>query len=63
MKSAADKYVKLAGLEELMRVNDSGKNIKILVKSGPSDSQIKELLMFIEGNSRSNGFNVLNRQF
>jgi 6-phosphogluconate dehydrogenase len=49
MKSAADKYVKLAGLEELMRVNDSGKNIKILVKSGPSDSQIKELLMFIEG--------------
>jgi hypothetical protein len=30
MKSAADKYVKLAGLEELMRVNDSGKNIKIL---------------------------------
>jgi hypothetical protein len=45
MKSAADKYVKLAGLEELMQ-NDSG--IKILVKSGPSDSQIKELLMFIE---------------
>jgi hypothetical protein len=25
---------KTAGLEELMRVNDSGKNIKILVKSG-----------------------------
>jgi hypothetical protein len=33
MKSAAEKY-KTAGLEELMRVNDSGKNIKILVKSG-----------------------------
>jgi hypothetical protein len=33
---------KTAGLEELMRVNDSGKNIKILVKSG-LDSQIKEL--------------------
>jgi hypothetical protein len=31
-----------------MRVNDNGKNIKILVKSGPSDSQIKELLMLIE---------------
>tara|TARA_R110002126_G_scaffold178083_1_gene327074 strand:+ start:641 stop:1171 length:531 start_codon:yes stop_codon:yes gene_type:complete len=54
MKSAADKYVKTAGLEELMRVNDSGKNIKILVKSGASDSQIKELLMFIEGGSKSN---------
>jgi hypothetical protein len=34
MKSAAEKYIKTAGLEELMRVNDSGKNIKILVKSG-----------------------------
>jgi hypothetical protein len=54
MKSAADKYVKTAGLEELMRVNDSGKNIKILVKSGASDSQIKELLMFIEGGNSSN---------
>ncbi|EIA10548.1 DUF4252 domain-containing protein [Flavobacterium frigoris] len=54
MKSAAEKYVKTAGLEELMRVNDSGKNIKILVKSGATDSQIKELLMFIEGGSRSN---------
>jgi len=54
MKSAADKYIKTAGLEELMRVNDSGKNIKILVKSGASDSQIRELLMFIEGGSKTN---------
>jgi hypothetical protein len=54
MKSAAEKYVRTAGLEELMRVNDSGKNIKILVKSGATDSQIKELLMFIEGGSKSN---------
>ena len=49
MKVAADKYIKTAGLEELMRVNDSGKNIKILVKSGTKDSQIREFLMFIEG--------------
>lgn len=49
MKVAADKYIKIAGLEELMRVSDSGKNIKILVKSGAKDSQIRELLMFIEG--------------
>jgi hypothetical protein len=53
LKAAADKYVKSTGLEELMRVNDSGKNIKILVKSGSSDSQIKELLMFIEGSSKT----------
>jgi hypothetical protein len=49
MKVATEKYVKSAGLEELMRVNDSGKNIKIMVKSGAKDSQIRELLMFIEG--------------
>ncbi|MEN2402975.1 DUF4252 domain-containing protein [Flavobacterium sp. MC2016-06] len=49
MKATADKYVKTAGLEELMRVNDSGKNIRILVKSGASDTQVKELLMYIDG--------------
>ncbi|MBU0941402.1 MAG: DUF4252 domain-containing protein [Bacteroidetes bacterium] len=54
LKLTADKYVKSVGLEELMRVNDSGKNIKILVKSGSSDSQIKELLMFIEGSGKTN---------
>ena len=54
MKSASEKYLKSAGLEELMRVTDNGKNIKILVKSGAKDSQIKELLMFMEGNSKGN---------
>ena len=54
MKATSEKYVKSAGLEELMRVNDNGKNIKISVKSGTNDSQIKELLMFMEGSSRGN---------
>ena len=49
MKVVADKYIKTAGLEELMRVNEDGRSIKILVKSGASDSQIRELFMFIEG--------------
>ncbi|MFV8372406.1 DUF4252 domain-containing protein [Flavobacterium sp. LB2P74] len=49
MKVVADKYIKTAGLEELMRVNEDGRSIKILVKSGSSDSQIRELFMFIEG--------------
>lgn len=49
MKVVADKYIKSAGLEELMRVNENGRNIKILVKSGSTDSKIRELLMFIEG--------------
>ncbi len=49
MKAASEKYIKSSGLEELMRVNDAGRNIKIMVKSGAKDSQVKELLMFIEG--------------
>lgn len=49
MKATADKYIKTTGLEELMRINENGRNIKILVKSGSKDSQIKELLMFIDG--------------
>lgn len=54
MKSSAEKYIRTAGLEELMRVNDGGRNIKIVVKSGAKDTQIKELLMFMEGNSKDN---------
>ncbi|HMI06163.1 MAG TPA: DUF4252 domain-containing protein [Flavobacterium sp.] len=49
MKSTTASYIKTAGLEELMRINESGRNIKILVKSGSTDSQVRELLMFIEG--------------
>lgn len=49
MKEAATQYSKTAGLDELMRVNDNGRNIKIMVKSGAADNQIRELLMFIEG--------------
>lgn len=54
MKAAAEKYIKTVGLEELMRVNDGGRNIKIVVRSGAKDAQIKELLMFMEGNSKGN---------
>lgn len=49
MKATADKYIKTAGMEELMRVNDNGKSIKIMVKSGAKDTQIRELLMYIDG--------------
>ncbi len=52
MRSIADKYQKSAGLEELMRISEKGKNVKIFVKSGATDSQIKELLMFIEGSGK-----------
>ncbi|OMQ10053.1 DUF4252 domain-containing protein [[Flexibacter] sp. ATCC 35103] len=49
MKASADKYVKTAGLEELMRINDGGRNVRISVKSGATDSQVRELLMYVDG--------------
>jgi hypothetical protein len=49
MKSTVSSYLKKYPLEELMRINDSGKTIKIYVKTGASESQVLELLMFIEG--------------
>jgi len=52
MKAATDKYLKTANLDELMRINEKGKSVKIYVKSGASDSQVKELLMFIEGSGK-----------
>jgi len=52
MKSTAEKYLKSSGMDELMRINEKGKNVKIYVKSGASDSQVKELLMFIEGSGK-----------
>jgi uncharacterized surface protein with fasciclin (FAS1) repeats len=52
MKVTSDKYLKSSSLEELMRVNENGKSVKIYVKSGATDSQIKELFMFIEGSGK-----------
>ena len=49
MKSTVDAYLKKFPLEELMRINEGGRNIKIYVKSGATSSQVKELLMFMEG--------------
>ncbi|MDP5096701.1 MAG: DUF4252 domain-containing protein, partial [Flavobacterium sp.] len=49
MKATVVTYLKSNPLEELMRVNSDGKNVKIYVKSGANENIVKELLMFIEG--------------
>ncbi|MFM9826019.1 DUF4252 domain-containing protein [Flavobacterium sp.] len=54
MKVVSEKYSLASGLEELMRVNEEGKNIKLMVKAGASTGKIKELLMFIEGGGKDN---------
>jgi hypothetical protein len=52
MKLTADKYLKSANLEELMRVNQGGKNVKIFVRSGNKETLVKELFMFVDGAPR-----------
>lgn len=49
MKATVNSYLKSNPLEELMRVNSDGKNVKIYVKSNANENAIRELLMFIEG--------------
>lgn len=49
MKATVNTYLKSNPLEELMRVNNEGKNVKIYIKSGANEKAVKELLMFIEG--------------
>lgn len=49
MKATVGSYLKSNPLEELMRVNNEGKTVKIYVKSGATENIVKELLMFIEG--------------
>lgn len=54
MKATADQYIKSSGLEELMRVNDKGQNVRIMVKSGNTETAVRELLMFIQGTGKGN---------
>jgi hypothetical protein len=49
MRATVATYLKSNPLEELMRVTNEGKNVKIYVKSGANENIVKELLLFIEG--------------
>ena len=41
MKAEAEKYLDKANLEELMRINDDGSNVKIYIKEGSSEDYVK----------------------
>ncbi len=49
MKATVNNYLKSNPLEELMRVNNEGRNVKIYIKSGANENLVKELLMLVEG--------------
>lgn len=48
MRLTSEKYTKAIGLNELMAINDGGKLVRIHSKQGSSETQLKELLLFIE---------------
>ncbi len=49
MRLTADKYIKTAGLTEVLATTEGGKKTRVLVKQGANDTQLKEMLLFIEG--------------
>lgn len=59
LKSAFESYRKSENLEQLMKVNQEGKNVQIYVKSGKSSSQAKEFLIFVEGGDKIGDETVL----
>lgn len=59
LKSTFDTYRKKENLEQLIRVNDEGKNVQIYVKNGKSSSDVKEFLIFVEGGDKIGDETVL----
>lgn len=49
MKTDVDKYLNSSSLEELMRVNSDGKNVRFYSKPGKDEDHVSELFMFIDG--------------
>jgi hypothetical protein len=54
LSAANDSYIVSAGLEALMPVKDGTRSIRVSVKSAEKESQIRELLMFVEDSGPSN---------
>ncbi|WP_109299225.1 DUF4252 domain-containing protein [Aquimarina sp. AU474] len=49
MKADVASYLKSSTLDELMRVNSDGKNVKFYSKPGKDDDHVSELFMFLDG--------------
>lgn len=52
-------YLQKASLEELMRVNEDGQNIKFYSVPGKNDNFVKELFMFMEGQNEDKPISVI----
>ncbi len=49
MRADVSKYLKGSTLDELMRVNSDGKNVKFYSKPGKDEDHVSELFMFLDG--------------
>ncbi|MBT8319931.1 MAG: DUF4252 domain-containing protein, partial [Gramella sp.] len=49
MATDVKSYLQKGSLEELMRVNDNGQNIKFYSLPGKNDNYVRELFMYLEG--------------
>jgi len=59
METDVKSYLQKGSLEELMRVNDNGQNIKFYSLPGKNDNYVRELFMFMEGSEDNKPMNVI----
>lgn len=59
MATDVKSYLQKGSLEELMRVNDDGQNIKFYSLPGKNDNYVKELFMFLEGSENDKPMTVI----
>lgn len=59
MATDVKSYLQKGSLEELMRVNEDGKNIKFYSVPGKNDNYVKELFMFLEGETDGEPISVI----
>ncbi|CAL66064.1 DUF4252 domain-containing protein [Christiangramia forsetii] len=59
METDVKSYLQKGSLEELMRVNDNGQNIKFYSLPGKNDNYVRELFMFLEGSENDKPMTVI----
>ena len=52
LKTATEKYIKSAGLDELMKVKEKDADFRIMVKTAANETQLSEVLVFVQGNDK-----------
>lgn len=59
MAADVKSYLQKGSLDELMRVNDDGQNIKFYSLPGKNDNYVRELFMYLEGSEGDKPMSVI----